>query len=62
MLWFLFKVFTIGLDAAWGITKILFIGVLLPVILIVLVIVGFIYIALPILFILFVFSLLKKIF
>ena len=39
----------LSVKAAWGISKILFTLVLLPIILIVLVIAGFIYIAIPIL-------------
>ena len=43
------KLVKLSMKAAWGITKILFTLVLLPIILIVLVIAGFVYIAIPIL-------------
>lgn len=49
MLWVFGKLFLIGIRAAWGISKILLTVVLLPIILIIMVIGGLIYIALPIL-------------
>lgn len=49
MLWVFGKLFFTGIRAAWGISKILLTVVLLPIILIVMVIGGLIYIALPIL-------------
>lgn len=45
------KLLVLSIKAAWGITKILFTVICLPIILIVLVIGGLIYIALPILII-----------
>lgn len=49
MIWVFWKLVKLSVKAAWGISKILFTLVLLPIILIVLVIAGFIYIAIPIL-------------
>ena len=49
MFWIFGKLFMFGIRAAWGLTKILFIVVFLPVILIGLVLGGLIYIAFPIL-------------
>lgn len=49
MIWVFWKLVKLSVKAAWGISKILFTLVLLPIILVVLVIVGFIYIAIPIL-------------
>ena len=45
------KLFVFALKASWGITKILFSVILLPIALIALVFMGLIYIALPILLI-----------
>lgn len=49
MIWVFWKLVKLSVKAAWGISKILFTLVLLPIILVVLVIAGFIYIAIPIL-------------
>ena len=49
MIWVFWKLVKLSVKAAWGISKILFTLVLFPIILIVLVIAGFIYIAIPIL-------------
>ena len=49
MIWVFWKLVKLSVKAAWGISKILFTLVFLPIILIVLVIAGFIYIAIPIL-------------
>ncbi len=49
MIWVFWKLVKLSVKAAWGISKILFTLVLLPIILIVLAIAGFIYIAIPIL-------------
>ena len=49
MIWVFWKLVKLSVQAAWGISKILFTLVLLPIILVVLVIAGFIYIAIPIL-------------
>ena len=49
MIWVFWKLVKLSVKAAWGITKILFTLVFLPIILVVLVIAGFIYIAIPIL-------------
>lgn len=49
MIWVFWKLVKLSVKAAWGISKILFTLVLLPIILIVLVIAGFMYIAIPIL-------------
>lgn len=49
MIWVFWKLVKLSVKAAWGISKILFTLVLLPIILILLVIAGFIYIAIPIL-------------
>lgn len=53
------KLFIFALKASWGITKIIFSIVLLPVALIALVFWGLIYIALPVLLIIGVVSLIK---
>ncbi len=45
------KIFLLSIKLTWGITKILFTLILLPIILIGLVVAGFIYLALPILII-----------
>lgn len=45
------KIFLLSIKLTWGITKILFSLILLPIILIGLVVAGFIYLALPILII-----------
>ena len=49
MLWVFGKLLIFGIKAAWGISKIVFTIILLPVILIGMVIGGLIYIALPLL-------------
>ena len=49
MIWVFWKLVKLSVKAAWGISKILFTLVLLPIILVVLVIAGFMYIAIPIL-------------
>lgn len=49
MLWIFGKLFLFALKAAWGISKILLTVVLLPVVLIVMVAGGLLYIAFPIL-------------
>lgn len=49
MLWIFSKLLVIGISAAWSISKILMTIVLLPLALILLVITGLMYIALPIL-------------
>ena len=49
MLWVFGKLFIFGIKVAWGLTKILFFIIFLPVILIGMVIGGLIYIAFPIL-------------
>lgn len=49
MIWVFWKLVKLSMKAAWGITKILFTLVFLPIILIVLMIAGFVYIAIPIL-------------
>lgn len=49
MLWIFNKLLVIGISAAWSISKILMTIVLLPLALILLVITGLMYIALPIL-------------
>ena len=49
MLWVFGKLFIWGLRAAWGLTKLLFIVIFLPVILIGMVLAGLISIAFPIL-------------
>lgn len=49
MIWVFWKLVKLSVKAAWGISKILLTLVLLPIILVVLVIAGFIYIAIPIL-------------
>ncbi len=49
MIWVFWKLVKLSVKAAWGISKILFTLVLLPIILIVLAIAGFVYIAIPIL-------------
>ncbi len=43
------KILVFAIKAAWGITKILFVIVLLPVVLIVLALMGLFYIAMPVL-------------
>lgn len=48
MIWVFGKLFFFGLKAAWGITKMIFFIVFLPVILIGMVVGGLIYIALPV--------------
>ena len=54
------KLLIFGIRVSWGITKILFTVVLLPIFLIGLVIAGFIYIAIPILVIIGLISLFSK--
>lgn len=54
------KLLIFGIKVSWGFTKILFTVVLLPFVLIVLVIAGFIYIAIPILAIIGVIALFTK--
>ena len=49
MLWVFGKLFFFGLRAAWGITKLLFVVVFFPLIFILMVLGGLIYIAFPIL-------------
>lgn len=49
MFWVFGKLFFFGLRAAWGLTKLLFVVIFLPVILIGMVLGGLIYIAFPIL-------------
>ena len=51
MIWIFGKLIGFALRAAWGVTKILFTFLFLPVVLIALVIGGLIYIALPLLLI-----------
>ena len=51
MIWFIGKFFIFGVKASWGILKLLCKVVFFPVILIVLVVGGLIYIALPLLII-----------
>ena len=51
MIWVFGKLFVFGLKAAWGISKFLVTVVLLPLVLIVMVVGGLIYIAFPILLI-----------
>lgn len=60
LLWVFGKLLIFGLKAAWGISKIIFTIILLPVILIGLVIGGFIYIALPIVIVIGIISLIKS--
>lgn len=49
MLWIFGKLLFIGISAAWSISKILMTIVLLPLVLILLVLAGLMYIALPVL-------------
>lgn len=49
MIWIFVKILIFGIKAAWGISKLLITVVLLPLILIVLVACGLLYIAFPIL-------------
>ncbi len=49
MIWIFGKILIFGVKAAWGISKFLLNVVLLPVILIVLVVVGLMYVAFPLL-------------
>lgn len=49
MIWIFGKILFFGIKAAWGISKLLITVVLLPLVLIVMVISGLIYIAFPIL-------------
>lgn len=49
LFWVFGQVFIIGLKAAWGITKLLFTVLFWPLILIVMVLCGLIYVAIPIL-------------
>ena len=49
MLWVFGKLLIFGIKTAWGITKILFVIVFLPVVLIVLALMGLFYIAMPVL-------------
>ncbi|MCF2683699.1 hypothetical protein [Faecalicatena contorta] len=51
MIWVFVKLFFFGIKAAWGISRFLLTIVLLPVILIVMVVGGLIYIAFPVLLI-----------
>lgn len=60
MLWVFGKFFIFGIRAAWGITKILFTVIFLPVILIGMAVGGLIYIALPIVIIMGIVSLFVK--
>lgn len=53
------KIFTLAIRAAWGITKILFYIVFLPVVLIGLVVAGLIYIAIPVLIVIGIVALIK---
>lgn len=59
MLWIFGKLFIFGIKAAWGITKILFTVIFLPVILIGMVLGGLIYIATPILVVIGIITLLR---
>lgn len=54
------KLFSFGIKAAWGISKIVLTVVFLPIILVGMVIAGLIYIAFPILLIVGIFGLLKS--
>lgn len=54
------KLFMFALKASWGIVKILFTVLLLPVVLILLVVAGLVYIALPVLLIVGVISLISS--
>ena len=56
------KMIGLAFRATWGLTKIIFHVVLLPVFLIVLVVAGFMYIALPLLIIVGIVMLIKKAF
>ena len=58
MLWVFGKLLIFGIKTAWGITKILFTIIFLPVILVGLVLGGLIYIAFPVLIIIGIISLL----
>ena len=49
LIWLCWQLIKIALKAAWGITKILLFIVIFPIVLILLVIGGFIFIALPLL-------------
>lgn len=51
MIWVFVKLFFFGIKAAWGISRFLLTIVLLPVILIVMVVGGLIYLAFPVLLI-----------
>lgn len=60
MLWVFGKMLIFGIKAAWGIAKILFTIIFLPVILVGLVIGGLIYIAFPVLIVIGIISALVK--
>ena len=52
LIWVAFKLFTLSLRAAWGITKILFTAIFVPAIIVFLFLGGLIFLAIPILIIL----------
>lgn len=51
VIWFVAKLFILGLKASWGIFKLLCSAIFFPLILIGLVVIGLVYVALPILII-----------
>ncbi len=51
VIWFVIKLFILGLKASWGIFKLLCTVIFFPLILIVMVVVGLVYLAFPLLII-----------